>query len=280
LRYIPLRWYDRGMMPELVRIGPLVIQTYTALLDLAILGGLGVLAWQGRRVEQQPVAWLDAGLSAVVGGIIFGRGEHILTHWDYFSNHAAEIVQLWRGGLDWHGAVVGGLAGLVIFCAVRHLSFRRITDTLALILPVGAAFTYTGCLMARCGYGREVETLASYPPLVVAELPDLYGIVAPRLTSQLYGIAWALVLTGIAALLARLLRRSGVRFWLVLMLLSLGSFGIGFTRGDVTLSVGMLRLDQAFDLVVTGIGLLGALLSSTTDWPVRPAPLPKTTDTS
>lgn len=278
MRFTLLRWYDRGMMPELVRIGPFVIQSYTALLNLAILGGLGVLAWQGWRTRQQAVVWLDAGLSAVVGGIIFGRVEHVLIHWNYFADHAAEMAQLWRGGLGWHGAVIGGLTGLAIFCAIRRLSIRPITDTLALILPPASALIYLGCLMGRCSYGQEVETLASYPPLVAAELPDLYGIVAPRLTSQLYGIAWGIVLTGVSVLLVKLIRREGVRFWLVLMLLSLGSFGIGFTRGDAALLVGTLRLDQVFDLATAGAGLLGALLSSTMSRTARPASVSQATD--
>jgi phosphatidylglycerol:prolipoprotein diacylglycerol transferase len=278
LHYILLGWYDRGMMPELLRIGPIVIQTYTVLLDLAILGGLGTLAWQGWRTGQQAVAWLDAGLSALLGGIVMGRVEHILIHWEYFSGHADEIVQLWRGGLGWHGAVAGGLAGLAIFCAVRRLSFRQIADTLALILPTGAIFAYAGCLMARCGYGQEVETLAGYPPLVAAELPDLYGIVAPRLASQLYGIVWGVVLIGGVVLMTKLIRRPGVRLWLVLILLGAGSFGIGFTRGDAALSVGTLRLDQVLDLVIATAGLLGTLLSSAAGQLTRTPSLPEATD--
>jgi phosphatidylglycerol:prolipoprotein diacylglycerol transferase len=252
------------MMPELGRIGPFVIRTYTFLLDVGILIGLGILAWQGWHIEDKPVEWTDAGLGALIGGFALGRAGHVAIHWTYFSSHSREIVMLWRGGIDWHGAVLGGLAGLGVVCLLRRLIFRQVTDVLAIVLPLGAAIVFTGCLTTSCGHGREVTSLADYPPYVAVELPDLYGVVRPRLACQLYGIVLSLVLLGLAGLMARLVHRRGVRFWPILTLLALGTFGIGYTRGDVVPMVGSLRLDQVLDLVVAGIGLLGSLVAA---WP-------------
>jgi phosphatidylglycerol:prolipoprotein diacylglycerol transferase len=259
--------YDLGVMaPELGQIGPFVIRTYTLLLDLGILIGLGILTWQGWRIDDKPVEWVDAGLGALVGGFILGRAGHVAIHWTYFAEHADEIARLWRGGIDWHGAVVGGLIGLGVVCLVRRLIFRQVTDTLAFVLPLGATIVYAACLSTSCGHGREVRTLADYPSFMVAELPDLYGVTAPRLASQLYGVALGVLLLGIAALLSRLIRRRGVRLWPVLALLGVGAFGIGYTRGDAVLMVGTLRLDQILDLAVAGIGLAGTLIAA---WPRR-----------
>src|SRR5512138_2399460 len=151
------------MYPELGHIGPIVIRTYTLLLDLAILIGLGMLAWQGGRTEGKSTPWLDAGLFALVGGIIGGRLEHIVIHWAYFVEHPAEIFQIWNGGLGWHGAVILGLLSLVIGCRVTKTRFTALAGILSLALPLGAMLAYTGCLMSRCGNGREVASLVGYP---------------------------------------------------------------------------------------------------------------------
>jgi phosphatidylglycerol:prolipoprotein diacylglycerol transferase len=250
------------MLSELGRIGPFVIRTYTVLLDLAILAGLGIMAWQGKRIEDRPARWIDSGLAALVGGIVFGRLGHVLIYLAYFADHTQEMVQVWRGGLDWHGAVLGGLLGLALATRLFDLRFRQVSDVAAFILPLGAALIYTGCLMVSCGHGREVSSLSDYPPFLVAELSDLYGVNAPRLMSPLYGAVFSLVLLIAAFLFARQIRREGVRFWLVLALLGLVAFGIGFTRGDAIPMVGPLRLDQLLDLGIVLVGIAGSLIAT------------------
>lgn len=263
-------WYDRAaMLPDYGRLGPLTFRTYTVLLNAAILLGLAVLVWHGRR-EGRPVAWLDVGLASLAGGLIGGRLAHVALSRAYFLEHPAEIAQVWRGGLDWHAAVVVGLAALYAAARWQGVSWHTLTDALAPVLPAGALLTYVGCLPAGCSAGLEVATLADYPPLVAAELPDVYGLVAPRLSSQLFGIALSVVLLVLAWALGRW-ARPGVRFWPVLALLALGVFGIGFTLdGGSSPMLGGLRLDQLLDLSVAALAAVISLAAVR----VRPGPEP------
>ncbi|HOA25230.1 MAG TPA: prolipoprotein diacylglyceryl transferase [Aggregatilineales bacterium] len=248
------------MLPEYGQIGPLTFRTYTVLLDIAVLLGLALLVWQGHRRDARPLAWLDTGLAALVGGIIGARLVHAAIHWEYFSEHPIEIAEVWRGGLSWQGAVVGGLLALFVAARISRLDWRDLTDAVALVLPFGAMLAYAGCLASGCSAGREVATLADYPPLVAAELPDIYGLVVPRLASQVYGLALGLVLLGLAWALRRWLTVPGLRLWPVLALLAFGVFGIGFTLGSDILMLGSLRLDQLLDLLVAALaGVMGAV---------------------
>lgn len=246
------------MAPELGQVGPVVIRTYTLFLDAAIVAGLIILASYGWQKEQRPAAWMDAGLGALVVGVIVGRLGHVAIYWAYFANHREQIFEVWRGGLDWHGAVVGGFVGLAIISAVRKVEMAAALGAVAIILPLSAALTYTGCLMTSCSHGREVESLANYPPGIAAELPDLYGVMAPRLASQAYGIALAIVVLGIALFLESKLRwPPALRFWIALALIAAGVFAIGFTQGDEVPTVGVLRLDQVLDLIIAGMAVVG-----------------------
>jgi phosphatidylglycerol:prolipoprotein diacylglycerol transferase len=258
------------MLPDF-RIGQTIIRSYALMLDVAIIVGLLLLGVFGALDDdKRPAAWVDAGLGALVGGIVGGRLGHVAIHWQYFAEHPEGIVKVWQGGLDWHGAVLGGLLALLLVCRVRGVGFRQISDALAFILPMGAALANTGCLMVSCGHGREVASLADYHPPIALELPDLYGVVAPRLASQLYGVVLSLLLIGVAGLLAWRITQVGVRFWLVLALLALGTFGIGFTRGDSVPMVGALRLDQVLDLLISAGALAAAVLAAR---PIRPRPI-------
>src|SRR5690606_38377072 len=109
---------------------------------------------------------------------------------------------------------------------------------------------------ANCGFGAEVNTLANYPPLVVAELPDVYGIPAPRYNTQLFGLVLALLALGLTIWLFRRGLLVGRRFWLVLALLSAGMFAIGFFRADYALQVADLRADQWLDLAAMFLSIM------------------------
>jgi len=249
------------MLPELGRIGPITLGSYSLMLDLAILIGLGALAWHGWRAEDRHTRWLDIGLAALVAGLVGGRLEHVLIHSAYFADHLAEVPQLWLGGLEWHLAVVFGLIALALAGRLWKIRFQNAIDALGGVLPLGAALIFGGCWMSACGYGREVASLADYPPIVAAELPDIYGIVAPRLNAQLFGIAASIALMGVAAVIGQRVDHRGARFWIVLSLLAAMLYALGATRGDPMVMVGPLRLDQTLDLSVAAIGLVGVFLS-------------------
>lgn len=228
-------------------IGPLQVQTFTLALALAVAAGIGWSAWQQ---PDRRGAVVDAGLGALVGGVIGARLLHVLLNWTYFSYNTGEIWRLRSGGLDWHGALVGGLLGLWVVCRWRKLDFTRLLDGLTPALALLALAGWWGCRAANCGFGAEVDTLANYPAFVVAELPDVYGIPAPRYNTQLFGLLLALLVLCLTVWLFRRGLLAGRRFWLVLALLSAGMFGIGFFRADYAVQVASLRADQWLDLAV------------------------------
>ena len=245
------------MPPNLGQIGPITLRTYTLLLDLAVLIGLGALTWQGWRLDDEPGHWLDAGLWALAAGIVGGRLVHAAIHWQYFSEHLSDIPAVWEGGLSWQGAVLAGLGAIMLACARRGVSFKTLSVTLAFVLPIGAILADAGCISSGCAHGREVLSLAGYPPYIAAELPDLYGIVAPRFQTQLFGAALNAALLILAFGITSRNRFSHSVFWIILALAGLGAFGIDFLRGDPVPMVGRLRLDQIFDLAVALVGVAG-----------------------
>jgi phosphatidylglycerol---prolipoprotein diacylglyceryl transferase len=257
------------MHPELFRIGRIIIQSYTVLLDVAVVAGLGALAWRGHRTQQRAHAWIDAGLAALLAGIIGGRIEHGIIHWEYFVEHPVELLEVWNGGLGWHMAIILGLIGLLAACRVLKIDWREAFDTVTIPLALGVGLAHVGCLLSRCAYGREIRSLADYPPYLVAELPDMYNVVLPRFSTQLYGIALGVVLLIVSIVLSRVVRRPGVLIWPVLALLGLGMFGIGFYRGDSVPMSGLFRIDQAFDLAIAALGII---LTAITAWKRKRGP--------
>ncbi|MBL8164719.1 MAG: prolipoprotein diacylglyceryl transferase [Anaerolineae bacterium] len=239
------------MPTPFVTIAGTTLPTFTVALAAAVLVGAGLLL---RRVER-PAALADALLLTLLGALLGARLAHVMLNWDYFNANVGEILNLRLGGLDWHGAVIGGLAGLRLGALLRRPSadLRPLLDTFALLLPLLGAAAWYGCAGWGCGYGREVATLADYPPWAAAESQDVFGIVAPRLNTAFFGGLLCAVVLLVALGMAWRGWMRGRRFWCALALLSAGMFVIGFLRGDHTLLWLGLRADQCFDL---GLGAL------------------------
>jgi phosphatidylglycerol:prolipoprotein diacylglycerol transferase len=242
-------------------IGPWTFLTFTLFLALAIALGAVI----GMRRLENPGAAADAYLVAALGGVIGARLFHVLLNWDYFADNLHEAANMRLGGLDWHGAVIGGMIGLFIGVRLRNkigerreaaarpykrLDFRDLLDSLTPVLPITGLAGWWGCLASSCGYGLEVDNLSNYPAWAVSETGDVFGIAAPRYNTQFFGlILSALILLVVLILFWRGWLRYR-RFWFTLALLSAGMFVIGFFRGDHVVNVAGLRGDQVVDLVL------------------------------
>ena len=234
-------------------IGPFTLQTFTFFVMLSVLVSAGISL---ARIHENRGKWADLCLAALIVGVIGARAGHVLLNWDYFIYNTSEIWRVSSGGLDWHGAIIGGLTGLYLAARWYRINPTFLIDLLALALPLIGLATWWSCLAANCGYGAEVDTLANYPSFMVSEAPDVYGLPAPRYNTQLFG----LLLSTILLMLVLVLRWRGWlqngQFWLILTLSSLGMFVIGFWRGDYAVMIAGLRGDQWLDVALLLFGLL------------------------
>ena len=212
------------LMPPVLTLGPLSMPTYTGLLTLTI----GLAALIGWRLWGGPGrTWAAICLVTLIGGVLGGRLAHVLGHWDYFQNALGEAIRVNGGGIDWWGAVLGGIAGAALGARLCRTPFLPVLDALTPALPLLALAGSVGCSAVACAYGKEIPTLAGVSGWVAAELPDVYGLPAPRYQTQLWMALWSLGLLALTGLLfwRGWLRRG--RFWLVLALLTLGMALIG-----------------------------------------------------
>src|SRR3989304_1005980 len=81
-----------------------------------MLLGLGTtlgLSWvRGQALPERRLREVDAGLLALLGGLIGGRMAFVAADWAYFQSNRGEIPLIHLGGTSWAGALVGGLVAL------------------------------------------------------------------------------------------------------------------------------------------------------------------------
>ena len=215
------------MRPILFQMGPFSVRSYTLLVDVALLLAVGILYRRASRRTERPSLWLDGALVALALGVLGGRIGYVAAHWASSQDRRSQILKYWRGGLSWHGARVGVRVGLAVYCRVRRVRVWRLADELALGAPLVGTAAWAGCLLAGCGYGRQVPEAH----WLAADLPDLFGVWALRYNVQLLAVGWSLAV----AVMLWVLRDpvpAGARAGLFMLLYGLGMGLVAPLRAD------------------------------------------------
>lgn len=240
------------MSDILARYGPFFLYSYSVLMGLGALAALGVTAVLGRRVARP--GWFDGVLAAAVGALLAGRVVFVWLNAEYFAENPFEAWQLWLGGLNYHGALLGGLAGLWALMSLgARLARRPFYDYAGLLAPglaLLAAFGWAACRFEGCAYG-----LPAPAGLLVADLPDDLGVLALRYRTQLFGGLGSAVVF-VLALWAFGRTRPVFVFWGVVGGLSLVRAAVALGRGDAAPTVAGLRLDLAADLALAAVSVI------------------------
>lgn len=146
--------------PVAIAIGPLQIRWYA----LAYLAGI-LLGWAYARYIAQKDAhkWLrpnkediDDYLPFAVLGVIFGgRIGYVLFYQpEYYLSHPAEILQLWHGGMSFHGGALGVIISLIAYAIVKKIPMFRLGDIAALCCTIGLFFGRIANFINAELYGR------------------------------------------------------------------------------------------------------------------------------
>ncbi|MFZ4804797.1 MAG: prolipoprotein diacylglyceryl transferase [Synechococcus lacustris] len=125
--------------PLLVEFGPLVIRWYGLLIALAVLLGL----WISTKLAK--ARGLDGGLIAdllpllVLAAVLGARLYYVLFEWRQYQINWLEALEIWKGGIAIHGALIGGSLAMLLFCRWRRLSFWTLLDVLLPSVVLGQA---------------------------------------------------------------------------------------------------------------------------------------------
>ena len=126
--------------PVLISFGPFVIRWYA----LAYIFGL-LLGWRLMRhlVARSPVVADDAAVDdfliwATLGVVLGGRlGYVVFYNAGYYVENPLSIFAVWRGGMSFHGGLLGVLLALLWFSRKHNKRFFELVDFVAPLVPIG-----------------------------------------------------------------------------------------------------------------------------------------------
>lgn len=170
--------------PVALSVGPIDIRWYA----LAYIAGflLGLYALQ-KFLRLYPSATLtkdhldDFLTYAVIGVILGGRLGYVLFYNpEYYAANPLEALMIWKGGMAFHGGLLGVIIAMIIFAGQKGLFFFHLADRIAVITPIGLFFGRIANFINGELYGRASDVSWA----MIFRAGDV-----PRHPSQLYQAA-------------------------------------------------------------------------------------------
>jgi phosphatidylglycerol:prolipoprotein diacylglycerol transferase len=131
--------------PILISIGPLAVRWYALAYIVGIIAGWfyarAIIASERLWGGPAPLTVIDFDdfvIWITVGIILGGRTGYVLFYnLPHFIEHPLQILQLWNGGMSFHGGAAGSIIAIVAFALKRGIPMLSLGDIIAAVCPIG-----------------------------------------------------------------------------------------------------------------------------------------------
>jgi len=177
--------FTHNLDPVLFDFGFIAIKWYS----LAYVAGILIGWWLGKKIivkkfqnesQKFDLKEFDDLITYLIISIIVGGrvGYVIFYNPRYFISNPLDIIKIWEGGMSFHGALIGVIAGTLLFSIKRNISSFFLLDVIACVSPIGIFFGR----IANFINGELIGKVTNVPWSVIFPAIDIL----PRHPSQLY----------------------------------------------------------------------------------------------
>lgn len=212
--------------PVLIQLGPFAVHWYGVAYIIGFVAAGLLFAWLNRRwgIGFTSDDILTIVLYCVFGVLIGGRLGYVLVYGGRtFISDPLAVVQIWNGGMSWHGGFLGIVIAGLLVSRKFGVPFLRLADMAAVGAPIGFLLGRLANFVNGELWGRATEVS--------------WGIVfpgagtLPRHPSQLYEAALeGLALFVIMLVLSRRRRADGFMFGVFMLGYGVFRFLVEFVR--------------------------------------------------
>jgi prolipoprotein diacylglyceryl transferase len=234
------------------------IRWYAIFILTGIALALLTMRWLARERGLDPDFPLDAAPWVILAALIGARGYYLLLKWSYYLDHPSEAINIRLGGLTVHGAIVGGLLALWLYCRYRGERFLTWGDITAAALPVGQAIGRWGNWANQEAFGRPTD-LPWAVEIDPTHRPAQYADSATFHPAFLYESICDLIIAAVLIWVVRAMPkhrfwREGDAIWIYCVLYGTVRFAIESLRTD-SLTIGPYPAAYwlSWALILTGV---------------------------
>lgn len=212
--------------PIIFSLGPLQVRWYGMMYVIGfVLAGFLFKKLSRDGFFQVPEKESDNLVTYALVGIFLGaRIFYVFVYnWDYYSNHLDEILSVWKGGLSYHGAIIGLILSNIVFARRYKIPSLQVTDACCLAGSQGVFFGRLGNFINGELYGRVTDVPWAFT--------FAQGGPYPRHPSQLYeALTEGLLIFIILWSVKRKIKNYGMITGIYFILYGVGRFIMEFFR--------------------------------------------------
>jgi len=259
-------------MPFYIRLSNLAISSFGLMITLSLfisyILSLQVSKYIGILKSQTENIFL----AGAIFGIIFGRAFYIAKNHEQIPNLLG-IFQIWNGGIDYYGTLVGAILGVVSVAWFYNIPILKALDITSLVGSLVLGLGYISAGLVGFSFGRPVPMAVDVTPgfHMLKEFPFFYvvykfGDIAPPSIpfypiQFMYGFLFILcTLILIYYVIKKQNRFTGELFSIFLMLYGFSNIVVGYYSISHVLFKSLTQ-EQAFGIftLLSGIAMLWLL---------------------
>jgi len=177
--------FIHNLDPVIINFGILSIRWYS----LAYIFGILIGWWYGNKIilkkfdaerAKTDVKIFDELITYIIISIVIGGrvGYVLFYQTNLFFLKPLYILEIWNGGMSFHGGLLGIIISIFFFCKINKISFYYLSDLVSIVAPIGLFFGRIANFINTELIGRPTEFYIS------VIYPSIDNI--PRHPSQLY----------------------------------------------------------------------------------------------
>ena len=134
------------------------LKWYSVLMLLAVIVGISLIQAETKKFKIKQDFVFNMIFWAIIFGLIGARLYYVIFNWEYFGNNLSEIYKVWEGGLAIHGAILGGIITIYIYCKRYKVRLTRYLDFIAVPLLLSQAIGRWGNFFNQEAHGVATTT--------------------------------------------------------------------------------------------------------------------------
>ncbi len=141
--------FIHDLNPVLIDLGVFQLRWYSIAYILGILLGwlyankiINKLEYNNKDFDNVTKSQFDNLIVYLILGIVFGGRLGYVFFYDftYYAQNFLEIFQIWKGGMSFHGGLLGVIVATLIFSKYERNTFFKYTDIISCVSPIGIFF--------------------------------------------------------------------------------------------------------------------------------------------
>lgn len=143
------------MHPKLFELGHIPVYSYGFMMVVAYFFALGFVYLYAPKIRMNRNDAIDMSIIAFVSGILGARLVYVILNFKQYADDWSIIFEFQKGGLSWHGGVLGGVLAIIIYCKFKNYSIPKALDLILTPAIAGLGIGRIGCFLNGCCFGKS-----------------------------------------------------------------------------------------------------------------------------